>query len=177
MLGRVRLWLGAILVLGLIASGCGDDDDSDAGGDGDTPSENVEGTTSGNGGSEEDAGNGGSGGAGTVTLDGEAMTLDTSLCYLQEQDAAAGGGKILFNAQASGTNAAGDPVSIDVSSYDEDSQFAGDRTELVVGSVDYSSTADIGTIVVDGSTLTADGLTFRNNDDFSEVSGSYEINC
>ena len=40
----------------------------------------------------------------------ETITLDSARCFLEEQDAAAGGGKILFVAQGFGTNAAGEQL-------------------------------------------------------------------
>jgi hypothetical protein len=63
-------------------------------------------------------------------------------------------------------SSAGEELVIDVSRHDEDSRFAGDDI-----------LADIGTVTIDGSTLSADGLTVRNSSDGSEVSGSVRIDC
>lgn len=122
-------------------------------------------------------------GAGTLTLGDETITFDSSRCFLEEQDAAAGGGKILFVVQAYGTNANGDELVIDVSRYDEDSQFSGDDVSVDIGdpfsdtAVSWDSTEEIGTVTIDGSTVSADDLTFQNYDDFSELPGSFSITC
>lgn len=118
-----------------------------------------------------------------LVLGDETITFDSARCFLEEQDAAAGGGKILFVAQAFGTNAAGDELVIDVSRYDEDSQFEGDDIIIDIGdifsedAVSLGGGGPIGTVTVDGSNLSADDLTFNNFDDFSEHTGSFEINC
>jgi len=122
-------------------------------------------------------------GGGTLVLGEETISFDNTRCFLQEQDAAAGGGKILFVAQAFGTNADGDELLIDVSRYDEDSRFAGDDIVVDIGdpfsaeAVSWRANAELGTIQVDGSTVSADGLTFVNFDDFSEMPGSFRISC
>ena len=172
----------AAAALTMFVVGCGGDDDSsdDAG---DAPAAVDDSGASESGG---DAGGGGAtagAGGGTLELGAETITFERARCFLEEQDAAAGGGKILFTAQAFGTNAAGDEVVIDVSRYDEDSQFAGDDIIVDIGdpfsdtAVSLNAVTDIGTVSVDGSTLSASGLTFTNFDDFSEQPGSFEINC
>lgn len=122
-----------------------------------------------------------SGGAGTLVLGDETITLDRARCFLEEQDAAAGGGKILFVGQAFGTNAAGEELVLDVSRYDEDSQFAGDDIIIDIGDwetgVSWQVSADLGTVQVSGASLSAADLTLTNWDDFSEMPGSFEINC
>ncbi len=129
------------------------------------------------------AGDAGGGNGGTLVLGDETIAFDGARCFLQEQEAAAGGGKILFVVQAFGTNAAGDQLSIDVSRYDEDSQFTGDDIIVDIGdpfsdeAVSLMASADLGTVAIDGSTLSAGALTFVNFDDMSEQGGSFEINC
>lgn len=175
---RRQVAVVGVLALALVA--CGGDDDDDAGSDAASdPASDAD------GGAEpaaEDAG-GGSGGGGTLVLGDETISLDSARCFLEEQEAAAGGGKILFVAQGFGTNAAGEDVTLDVSRYDEDSQFAGDDVLVDIGdvlageSVGLRASGAIGTVTVDGSTLSADGLTFTNFDDATQRSGSFEINC
>jgi hypothetical protein len=171
--------LVAVVALGI--AGCGGDDDDSA-----TPTEPAGDVADGDG-TPDDGPTGDDGaptgaGGGTLTLGDETIDFDRSRCFLEEQDAAAGGGKILFVGQAFGTNAEGDEVSIDVSRYDEDSDFAGDDVSVVVGSpgsddaVSYSSRSPIGTVSLDGSVLSAEGLTF-SDDDGTEVSGSFEVRC
>jgi hypothetical protein len=138
----------AAVALILIAPGCGGDDDAA--------------DDSSGGGDQSAAPSGGNGGE--LVLGDEAVTLDRARCFLEEQDSAGGGGKILFVRQGFGTNAAGEEVLVDVSRYDEDSRFTGDDILVDIGepgsSVSFQANADLGTISVDGSTLSADGPTF-----------------
>ncbi len=123
------------------------------------------------------------GGAGTIVLGDENITFDSARCFLQEQDAAAGGGKILFVVQAYGANSAGEELYIDVSRYDQDSQFSGDKIELVVGdpysgnALSWEANDVVGTVALDGSTASAGSLTFRNGDDGTTLPGSFEVHC
>jgi hypothetical protein len=124
-----------------------------------------------------------SGGAGTLTLGDEVIELERARCFLEEQDAAAGGGKILFVGQGFGTLTDGTEFVLDISRYDEDSQFTGDDIKVDVGDFrsedfySWSVVADLGTIEQDGSTLRAEGLTFRHSEDGSEITGAFEVNC
>ncbi len=191
-MARVRALIMTGVVLVLVAAGCGDSDDSadeteseaaspdtTAAASDDSVADESDSTAPAGGG--DDSGGGGNGG--TLVLGEETVSFDSARCFLEEQDAAAGGGKILFVAQAFGTNANGDPISIDVSRYDEDSQFTGDDIIVDIGdpfsddAVSMAANGDIGTVVVDGSQLTASGLTFVDFDDMSEQAGSFEINC
>jgi len=192
-----RLWLTAFALLALVAAGCGDDDaGSEGGGNG---GETTVAQDAGAGETtvpgdaepmdedqpmEDDNGGSESGGlAGMVVVGDETITLDSARCFLEEQDAAAGGGKILFTAQASGTNADGEEITIDVFRFDEDSQFTGDKVSLVVGdpfsadAVSWDADGEIGAVQVDGDVVRSAGLTFVNSNDLSELPGSFEIQC
>ena len=192
----MRNWWGllaAIAAVLLLSAGCGSDDDTDSGGivDDDAVSTTDDATTDeGNDESDDsegsaDAGNAGSSGgdAGSMVLGDETIVFTLAQCFLEEQDSAGGGGKILFVAQGSGTNAAGEAVLLDVSRFDEDSQFTGDKSNAVIGdpfsdsAISWDANGDIGTVSVDGSTVSADGLTWMNTDDFSEQPGSFVVNC
>ncbi|MDO5741115.1 MAG: hypothetical protein Q4P07_13310 [Ornithinimicrobium sp.] len=125
-----------------------------------------------------------SGGSGTLTMDSEVIEFATVLCYLQEQDSAGGGGKILYTAQATGVNAEGEDLMIDVSRYDEDSMFAGDSIEVVIGdyinddSVSYSLMGgEEKNVSVKGSTVSASGLELTSDDMSDTVTASFEMNC
>ena len=188
--------VGAVL-LALVLTACGGDDDdtTDAGSTSDSasasddaPADDADATadTSADDADESEQADdapaaSGGGGGGEVVLGDETITLDSARCFLEEQDAAGGGGKILFVGQGFGTNAAGDEVILDVSRYDEDSQFTGDDIILDVGDfatgISWNVTADLGTVQLDGRTMSADGLTFVNWDDFSEMAGSFVLNC
>lgn len=187
----MRPWVaaGAAIALSLAACG-GDDDSSDAVDDaaaadaGDSESEPA-GDDAGDAGDDggEAAGGGGGAGGGTLVLGAETIEFDSARCFLEEQDAAAGGGKILFVAQAFGTTADGEELVLDVSRYDADSQFTGDDIIVDIGdpfsddSVSMSAKGDIGTVSVDGSRLSAGDLTFFNFDDGTEQPGSFDVNC
>jgi hypothetical protein len=176
--------VAAVSTLFIAACG-GDDSSADAG---DTPAAADDGSAgdgdASDGGDDAPSGGGGGAGGGSLVLGDETITFDSARCFLEEQDAAAGGGKILFVAQAFGTNAAGDELVLDVSRYDEDSQFAGDDIIVDIGdpfsdtAVSLNASEPIGTVSVDGSTLSASGLTFIDVDDFEQqLSGSFEVNC
>lgn len=173
---RARHWIAIGGIAALALSACGGDDD---GGAEPAPAEADE---AGDDTAGDVAAPSGSGG-GTLVLGDETITFDSARCFLEEQDAAAGGGKILFVAQAYGTNAAGEELVIDVSRYDEDSQFAGDDISVDIGdpfgddAISYSARGDIGTVAVDGRSLSADGLTFTDFDAGLEAAGSFEIDC
>lgn len=175
---RTRMTIvGVAALLALFAAACGGDDDSaDIGSDDDSAGAADDTTDS----DDAPAASGG-GGGGELILGDETISLDSARCFLEEQDAAGGGGKILFVGQGFGVNAAGDEVILDVSRYDEDSQFTGDDIIVDVGDfetgVSWDAAADLGTVQLDGRTMAADGLTFVNWDDFSEVSGSFVLNC
>ena len=190
-MGLKRTWVIAAIALTLIAAGCGDDDDgaapaTNATGGTAAPATTAAPTNAGteapSGGNDEPAPPSG-GNGGELVLGDETITFDRARCFLEEQEAAGGGGKILFVGQAFGTNAAGEEVALDVSRYDEDSQFTGDDIIVDIGdpfsddAVSLQGSADLGTVSVDGSTLSADGLTFVNFDDATELSGSFRIDC
>ena len=177
----VRRWVAAAAASMLVLAACGGDDDA----------ADPEPAADDGGGAEEDggagdggagAGGGGGAGGGTLVLGAETITLDSARCFLEEQESAGGGGKILFVAQGFGTTADGEPLTLDVSRYDEDSQFTGDDVIVDIGdpfadsAVSLTASGDIGTVTLDGSSLSADGLTFVD-DDFSEQTGSFELNC
>jgi hypothetical protein len=166
----------------------GGDASSDDGSSGEEASSDDDGSSGEEASSDDDGSSGGDassvggGGAGTLVVGDETISLDSSRCFLESQDAV-GGGKILFVAQAFGTNAAGEPLVLDVSRYDEDSQFTGDDIKVDIGdpysddAVSLSAIEEVGTVAIDGSTLSADGLTFSNFTDLSEQSGSFEFSC
>lgn len=189
----LRIWMVLCVGLVLVLVGCGDDDadngdgtsstgdsadSGDAEGSGDSAdSGDAEGS---DGGGSDDSG-GGAAAGGTLVLGDETIALDSARCFLEEQDAAGGGGKILFVGQGFGTNAAGEAVTLDVSRFDEDSQFTGDDIIVDVGDpgsgVSLQAVEELGTVQLDGRTMSADDLTFSNFDDFSEQTGSFVLNC
>ncbi len=130
-----------------------------------------------------------SGSGGTLVFAGGAIALDSAECFLEEQDAA-GGGKILFAAQALAIAAGGDGIVLEASRYDEDSQFTGDhvKIDIIPGAGDpeepqgtpesFSSIGDIGTVTADDSSVASAGdLTFISDAYDGEFIGSFEINC
>jgi hypothetical protein len=123
-----------------------------------------------------------SGSAGTLVLGDETITFDRSRCFLEEQDAAAGGGKILFVVQAFGSNGEGEEVLVDISRFDEDSQFEGDEISVVIGdpfsgdAVSFDGGGEIGTVTIEGSTASAPVLTFTDSN-LVEIEGSLVVAC
>jgi len=176
----------------LLLAACGGDDDS--GGDeppasGDNEAGAGGGDDADTGGGDDaadsggDAGNSGGGGGGELVFDGETIALDRPLCFLQEQDAAAGGGKILLNAQAQGATAAGEQIELYFARWDEDSQFHGDDVTIGFGDftdgsyVELSGGGEVGLVKLDGSTLSASDLTFDNFEAGTKHTASFELNC
>lgn len=178
--------LGALLFALLLAFGlaaCSDDsDDSSTTTQGDAPADAD--SDSGAEDTDDDAPEGG-GGEGTLTMGDEEIALGAGRCFLEEQDAAAGGGTIELTGQASGTNAAGDEVLIDFTRFSAESDFAGDDVSVVVGdftsgdATEFLGNAEIGTVSLDGSVLSASGfeVTSFDSGDADVVLISFEIAC
>lgn len=185
--------IGRVLVTAtataLVVAGCGGDDSTSSSTDDNTavsaasetaaPAAAPAATTAGGGGAASASGS-------TLTLAGETIALTTVRCHLQPQDAAGVGGKILFVVQAEGTDAAGEPVLIDISRYDDDSMFPGDAVEIVVGDYladeaqNYSGSSPVGTVTLDGSMASADDLVVQLLDDTggsSDHTASFRITC
>jgi hypothetical protein len=146
-----------------------DDDDADDGANGDGPA-------------EEPAGGGGGGGGGELVFGDETVEFDRALCYLQEQPVAGSDGTILLTAQGHGTTAAGEPVVVDFTRYDEESMFTGDDISVDFGDPfgddfeGYMAGLDLGAVAQDGDVLSADDVSFMG-DDGTEVVGSFRIEC
>lgn len=163
----------AILLLALVGAACGDDDatpgttaapggQTDSGSNGDTPAPSATG--------------------GFLVLDGETIEFDSARCFLEEQEAAAGGGSILATGQGFGTDAEGVEVMIDFTRFSEESMFAGDDLSVTIGdpfSADAMSlfgSVDLGAVSIEGNTLRGDGFTLIG-DGGVEHTASFELNC
>ena len=177
---RARSTTSMIALVLLLSAGCGDDGTGDDGATSPTTSPAPapeDGTARGENGPAA-----GGGSAGTLTLGDETIAFDSARCFLEEQEAAAGGGTIEFVGQAFGTNAAGENVSIDVSRFSGESMFAGDDVSVVIGDPraggarSLGSSSPTGTVSLDGSVLSASSITFRD-DQAAEVTASFVINC
>jgi hypothetical protein len=176
--GRLAAALCAgLLLVGVAACSSSSDDQADDGGA-------AAGATTSPSGSGDPGGGAGSGGGGTgtLTLGDETIQLGSPRCYLEEQPAAAGGGTIELTAQASGTNAAGQPVSMDFSRYSTDSQFAGDDLNITIGdpgapdAMNLSGSLDHGAVTQDGSSLSGTGFMLLD-DSGAQQSASFELSC
>ncbi len=174
------------LALALVAASCGDDD-STANGDA-TPSDEVNDADTVDGSddvtdeTDDNGDDGNSGGGGTLTFDGEEITLDSARCTFEEQDAAAGGGTIEFVAQGTGTNAAGETVLLDVTRFSEESMFAGDDVTVDIGEIAtatrFSGNEPAGTVSEDGSTVSATDFPVTGSEDFNdERNVSFSVAC
>lgn len=177
-----------VVVLAMVAAACGDDTTTTTGDTTGTTAGATTATTAGaatatTAGATATTQAAGGGSAGFVTIGDETIEFDSARCYLQAQDAAAGGGQILLTGQGFGTNAAGDAISLDFSRYSADSQFAGDDISVGIGDPfsdshqELLAHVDLGGVDLTGSTLSASGLTFKNTDDGSESTGAFELNC
>lgn len=184
----------AVAALALLATGCGSDDDtatddpateasvSDAQAN-DTAADGT--SESGTGDSAADDADSATRtvGTGSAQLDGETIEVDEVLCYLEPQPAASGGGNILFVVQAHGTNAAGEPVMVDVSRYDEDSIVAGDTVDVVFGEVAAADTVQWGyrseaeAVTLAENTVSARDLTMDNFETMTQHTVSFEFSC
>ncbi len=178
-----RLAVVAFAVVALLSiGGCGDDDDS-------SPTD-AAGDTGGATGSDTDADSpfqpgedapeptAGAGG-GTLVFGDEEITLDRSRCYLKEQESAAGG-TFEFNVQANGTNAAGEPVLVDITRQAEDTGSPGDLFVIDIGepgdSVSYNELLDYGTVSVDGG-VSASDVVLENLELQEQVTVSVDFSC
>jgi len=180
---RVLVLLIAFVIV-IAAAACGDDSGSSSDGAGDGVS-----TETGAGGSqatseatsEATSGGGtGGGGASTLTFDDEEVALSSRGCYDEEQDVA--GSIITLTAQASGTNAAGEDVTVDFTRYAAGGTVGeGDDITIDVGplgaSTTYHANLPIDTATVEGGVLTVPETTYMSFDDGSEVAATVMIAC
>lgn len=133
----------------------------------------TSGTTSG-------ASRSGSGG-GTLVLADETVTLTSSNCYLKSQTAA--GEDIELTAQASGTNAAGDDVTVDFTRYAESSSFAGDDITVHAGALGASDATDLagrldrGAVDRSGDTFSVEDAEMSDQATGETTTISFEIEC
>ena len=184
-----RLVLIALATLALSAlAGCGDDDGGST--TQATPGDTADGaaTDTGSGDGDQDspfqpgedapeptAGAGG----GTLMLGDEEITLDRSRCYLQEQDSATGG-TLELSVQANGTNAAGEPVLVDITRQADDTGSPGDLFVVDVGepgdSVSYNALLDYGTVSVDGG-VSASDVVLESLELHEQVTVSVQFSC
>lgn len=190
---RIGRTLAVTTAVVALLAGCGGDDDGDdaapsSGGatesaGGDTGDQAADSEVSAGGGAGDPAGGPTSGGGGSLVVGGESIGLDETRCHLEPQEAAAGGGQILFVGQGFGVDADGEEVMIDVSRYDEDSMFAGDDVSVNIGdftsegAVGLSTIAPTGTVTLDGSIMRGDDITLLSDGDGSEQTVSFEIDC
>lgn len=175
---RIARAIATAAAAALLVAGCGDDG-------GDSGVAEDAGSPAGGGGEGGGESTGGelTGGSGTLVVDGEAVELTTVRCFLESQPAAAGGGNILFVVQGEGVDADGEAVLIDVSRFDEGSQFAGDDVEVYVGDVvsgeatELSAGGPAGTVTLDGSNASAEDLPAEDLAALTQHTVSFDIDC
>lgn len=185
-----RLIAALACACALVLVACGGDDGTDARGVTD-PIEAAPGAEGDDPAGSDDQGAGpdvgapggsSSGGSGTIVLGDETIEFDEVLCMLEPQEAAAGGGQILFVGQGMGVDADGQDVLLDVSRYDEDSQFAGDVVSVEIGDImagdntSLESRTAAGTVEIEGSTIRAE-VTLTDFTESSELAASFELSC
>lgn len=111
-----KWWLAAPLAMGLVVAACGGDDDSADDAATEAPAEAAateaaaeEPTTEP---VDDSADQAPGSGIAVAMLGDEEITIESALCFFEEQERAGLGGVWTHTAQASGTNAAGEPVTI-----------------------------------------------------------------
>jgi hypothetical protein len=169
----------------LLAAGCSSgSDDDDAGRDDEAPAAST--TVPGGTAAADEPGGGG--GSGRLSIDGDdGAVLMGSMCYFEEQPAAAGGGSILWTVQVQGVTSSDsdtEPLTIDVSRYSDESDFAGDSVSLTIGTpggpdtVTYDAIAPTGTVeVVEDESVAAEDLALTGDDGSTEITVSFELSC
>lgn len=181
----IRAWAAILLAASLALAGCGSDDSS-SGGDSsksgteaDADSDNAE---SDNGSGGDDSSGGGDTGppptGGTVSFDGEEISMQPLLCYFEEQPRVGLGGVFTHTAQAQGTNAAGEAVLLDMTRAVADDGTVEYDLSFGVGDLgdDYIEYYDTGQEVMFGETsVSASG----DVDDFESgpVTLTFDLPC
>lgn len=125
-----------------------------------------------------------------MSLGDEVIEFDTVLCFLQPQPRAGLGGTFEFTAQGQGTNAAGEPVLLDVSraTPDPDLGFGDDEPsdDVIIDVGDprdplgYGASGPVGTVELDGSSVSAEGVSvtaFTDAGELSELEVSFQLDC
>ena len=193
-----RVMVAAVLALAVSAAGCGDDDDS---ADGATePADTVAADDASSddeadGGGDDGGGDQGgdesaapAGDAGTLTFGGETIEMENVGCFLEEQPRAGLGGTFEFSIQGRGTNAAGEAVIIDITRVrpDEDggplgNQEPADEVKIDIGDpgsgTSYTGDGPVGTVTVDGSSVTASGIQVSALSGPEAVEVAFDLGC
>jgi hypothetical protein len=122
----------------------------------------------------------GAGSGGELVVAGQTVTLERSLCFLEEQVAA--GQTIELTAQAFGTTADGESVTIDFTRYAQGGRFEGDDLSIDIGPVtqpttSYSGSLDYGAVDRSGSRLSASDVEVLDQSSGSTETVSFEIEC
>jgi len=117
---------------------------------------------------------------GTLTMDGETIDLASTLCYLEQQPDV-NGGTLDFDAQGSGTNAAGEAVHLDVTRYAADTSSPGDLVVVDIGPfeniVEYVARLDLNTVSLDGNVVSVTDAVLHALEQQAEATVSFEIMC
>lgn len=120
-----RWWLAVPLAVGLAVAAC----DGDGGGAGeseagetDAPVATAAATPDTGEATEQ-----------VMTLDGEEIPVESVRCFFEEQPRAGLGGVFTHTAQASGTNADGEPVTLDLSRARGEDDVVGDNVIVDIG--------------------------------------------
>lgn len=171
---RVLSVMVAALGLALLGA-CGDDDGGSA-----LPTEGADDGSGDTDGDTDDVAPTGGGGGGSLTLDGEEIGFDSARCFLEEQESA--GQQILLTAQAFGTDAAGEEVTIDFTRWGEESDFTGDDVSVTIGdpfaddSRSLGGRVDIGGVSVEGSTVSGSDMELTDEGG-ATIAADFVIEC
>ena len=144
-----KWWLAAPLAMGLIVAACGGDDDSadDAATEAPTDAAAAEDEQPADGGNDTEAAADTAASAGVIMLGDEEIAIERALCYFEEQERAGLGGVWTHTSQVSGSNEAGEPVTVGLDRARNEDETVEDSIYVNIG----EPTAD------DFVGLTADG--------------------
>lgn len=193
-----RATIGLLVVLAMVIAGCGDDDDATEADDDATEAgaDQTDEAAQDDGTEDDNRDGGGDDGnvpvpaaeAGTLNLGDETIEMENVGCFLEEQPRAGLGGTFEFSIQGHGTNAAGEQVVVDITRVrpDEDGGPLGneephDSVKVDVGepgsATSYTANGPVGTVTVDGSSVTAGVLQASSLTGGASLDVSFELGC
>ena len=108
MSSTTKWWLAAPLAMGLVVAACGGDDDTSEDAASEAPASAAAAEDEPVANEAEDS----TASAGVIMLGGEEIATERALCYFEEQERAGLGGVWTHTSQVSGTNAAGEPITV-----------------------------------------------------------------
>jgi hypothetical protein len=182
-MASTRWWVAAPLALGLVVAACSGDADATpaptaaapaataaAPAATDTPATDAP--------SANDAG----ASVGTLTLGAEVIAIDRLFCFFEEQPRAGLGGVFTHTAQGRATNAAGEPLVLDVSRARDEDGTVGDDVIIDIGdfrtddAVSYRTGGPEGLVEFGDASISSADIQV-SGDDGNPVAVSFDVTC